>query len=78
MNLREEHYRGFNGRFDGNFDVVVTHLWNPITPRNPEDGDNMFSETSVGTSAIWYNIQKASIIDTAVKASQKTVIFYLK
>jgi hypothetical protein len=35
---------------------MVTGLWNPITVRNPEDGDDMFSEMSVQTSATWYEV----------------------
>jgi hypothetical protein len=30
-----------------NSDSTVTLLWNPITLRNPEDGDDTFSEKSV-------------------------------
>jgi hypothetical protein len=32
-----------------NSDSTVTQLWNPIIPRNNEDGGDMFSETSVRT-----------------------------
>jgi hypothetical protein len=36
-----------------------------------EDGGDMFSETSVRTSATQNKVSKAFIIDTAVKTSQK-------
>jgi hypothetical protein len=35
-------------------DYAVTDLWNPITLSNPEDGDDIFSETSVLTTATRY------------------------
>jgi hypothetical protein len=28
-----------------NSDFMVTQMWNPITPRKTEDGDDIFSET---------------------------------
>jgi hypothetical protein len=37
-------------------DSKVTHLWNPITLRNPEYGGNMFSKTSVETRATLYKV----------------------
>jgi hypothetical protein len=39
-----------------NSDSMVTRLWNPITLRNPEDGADMFSETSVLTRATRYKV----------------------
>jgi hypothetical protein len=53
---------------------TVMHLWKPIILRNPEDGDDTFSETSVRTSAACYKVPEASIIDTAVKASPSSTI----
>jgi hypothetical protein len=35
---------------------TAIQLWKPINLRNPEDGDDTFSETSVQTSATRYNI----------------------
>jgi hypothetical protein len=35
---------------------TITQLWNSITPRNPEDGGDMFSARSVRTRATQYNI----------------------
>jgi hypothetical protein len=35
-------------------DSTVTQLWNPIILRNPEDGGDMFSETTVRTRATRY------------------------
>jgi hypothetical protein len=37
-------------------DSTATQLWNPINPRSPEDGGDMFSETSVLTIATWYKV----------------------
>jgi hypothetical protein len=37
-------------------DCTVTQLWNPITLRNPEDGGDIFSETSVLTTASRYEV----------------------
>jgi hypothetical protein len=37
---------------------MVIQLWKPINLTNPEDGDDMFSETSVQTIAIWYKVPK--------------------
>jgi hypothetical protein len=37
-------------------DSVVTQLWNPITLRDPADGDDTFSETSVRTTATRYKV----------------------
>jgi hypothetical protein len=39
-----------------NSDSMVTQLWNTITLRNPEDGDNTFSKTSVRTRATQYKV----------------------
>jgi hypothetical protein len=58
-----------------NSDSTVTQLWNPITLRNPEDGGNMFYKMSIELDVHGMKSQKASIIDTAVKASQKMVFF---
>jgi hypothetical protein len=41
-----------------NRDFTVTQLWNPIVLRNPEDGSDMFSETSVLTGATRYKVPK--------------------
>jgi hypothetical protein len=54
---------------------MVTQLWNPITPRNPEDGDDTFYKMSSQIVLHWTKSQKASIIDTTMKASQRTVFF---
>jgi hypothetical protein len=54
---------------------TATQLWNPISLRNSEDGNYMFCETSVRTRATRQKSQKASIIDTAVKISLKTLFF---
>jgi hypothetical protein len=35
---------------------MVMQVWNLITPRNPEDGSDMFSEMSVQTRATQYKI----------------------
>jgi hypothetical protein len=35
---------------------TVTQLWNPTTLRNPEDGDDTFSEKSVRTRGTWYEV----------------------
>jgi hypothetical protein len=35
---------------------MVIQLWKHINLRTPEDGDDTFSEMSVGTSAIWYKV----------------------
>jgi hypothetical protein len=43
--------------------------------RNSEDGYDTFFETSVQTKATGYKVPEVSIIDTVVKASQKTVFF---
>jgi hypothetical protein len=40
-------------------DSTVIQVWNPITLRNPEDGDNMFSETSVLATATWYKVSES-------------------
>jgi hypothetical protein len=56
-------------------DCTVPQLWAPITLRNPEDGGDMFSETSVRTRATRYKDPKASVIDIAVKTSHRTVFF---
>jgi hypothetical protein len=53
---------------------MATLLWCPVTLRNPENGEDAFSETSVRTRATRYKVPE-DIIDTAVKASQKTVFF---
>jgi hypothetical protein len=37
-----------------NIDSTATQLGNPITPRNLEDGGDMFSETSAETRATRY------------------------
>jgi hypothetical protein len=37
-----------------NSDSTVTKLWNLITLRNPENGGDIFSETSVLTEATGY------------------------
>jgi hypothetical protein len=58
-----------------NNDSTVTQLWNPITLRNPEDGGDIFFEMSVLTTAARYKVPEDIIIDTAMKASQKTVFF---
>lgn len=42
--------------------------------RSPEDGDDTFPETSVQRSATQYKAQKKSLIGTAVKVFQKTVV----
>jgi hypothetical protein len=46
-----------NGRFGEQISYIfrVTQLWSAITLRNPEDGGNMFSETSVLTWATQCN-----------------------
>jgi hypothetical protein len=49
--------------------------WNDITLRTLEDWSNMFSETSVINTYTPTKPQKAPIIHTAVKASQKAVSF---
>jgi hypothetical protein len=43
-----------------NSDTTVTQLWNPITIRNPEDGDDMFSKTSVLTTATQYKVPEGT------------------
>jgi hypothetical protein len=55
---------------------TVIQLRKPINLRTPEDGDDTFSETSVQNSATRYKVPEA-LIDTTVKASQKTVFFKL-
>jgi hypothetical protein len=35
---------------------TVTQMWNPINLRNPEDGDDTFSGTSVTTRATRYKV----------------------
>jgi hypothetical protein len=54
---------------------TVTQLWDPITLRNPEDGGDIFSETLVRTRYTRYEAPEDTTIDTAVKASQRTVFF---
>jgi hypothetical protein len=39
-----------------NSDSTATQLWNPIRLKNPEDGNDTFSETSVGTKAIRHEV----------------------
>jgi hypothetical protein len=39
-----------------NSDSTVTQLWGPITLRNPEDGRDIFSKTSVRTRATRYTV----------------------
>jgi hypothetical protein len=39
-----------------NSDPMVTQLWSPITLRNPEDGGDKVSETSVLTTTIWHKV----------------------
>jgi hypothetical protein len=39
-----------------NSDSMVTQLWNAITLRNPEDEDDMLSETAVRTRTTWYKV----------------------
>jgi hypothetical protein len=39
-----------------NSESAVTQLWNPISVRNPEDGGDMASETSVLTRATRYKV----------------------
>jgi hypothetical protein len=39
-----------------NSDSTVTQPWSPITRRNPEDGGDMFSETSVRTRTTRYKV----------------------
>jgi hypothetical protein len=51
-----------------NSDSTVTQLWNPITLRNPEDGGDTFSETSVRTRAIRYKIPEGILMP--VESSQ--------
>jgi hypothetical protein len=41
---------------------MAKQLWNPITLRNPEDGDNMLSKTLILTRATQYKAPEASII----------------
>jgi hypothetical protein len=43
--------------------------------RNPEDGDDAFSETSARTSDAQYEVPEYILIDTALKASKKTAVF---
>jgi hypothetical protein len=57
---------------------MVIQLWKPIKLRTPENGDSTFSKTSGRNSAHSIKPQKTSVIDTAVKASQKTVFFELQ
>jgi hypothetical protein len=35
---------------------MVAQLWDPITPKNPKDGGDMFSETSVRTRVTWCKV----------------------
>jgi hypothetical protein len=39
-----------------NSNFTATHLWNQITLRNSEDGDDMFTETSVRARATRYKV----------------------
>jgi hypothetical protein len=39
-------------------DSTVPQLWNPITLRNPKDGDDSFSKTSVRTRPTGYKVPK--------------------
>jgi hypothetical protein len=51
-------------------------LWKHIKHlKNYEDGDNTFSETSGRASAKRYQFHEDTLIDTAVKALQKRVVF---
>jgi hypothetical protein len=58
-----------------NSDCWVTQLWSPVTLRKSEEEGYMFSETSEIELHVTKS-KKASIIDTAVKAPQKTVLFH--
>jgi hypothetical protein len=57
---------------------MVKQVWSLITLRNPEDGGDMFSDTSIITRATWHEVPESSMIDTAMKTSQKTVFFDYK
>jgi hypothetical protein len=37
-------------------DCTVTQMWNTVTLRGPDDGDDTFSETSVRTRATRYKV----------------------
>jgi hypothetical protein len=39
-----------------NSDFTITQQWSPVTLSNPEDGGEMFSETSVLTIATGYKV----------------------
>jgi hypothetical protein len=54
---------------------MVLQLRKPINLKAPEVGDDTFSETSVRISSTRYEVPEATLFDTAVKASQKTVLF---
>jgi hypothetical protein len=43
-------------------DSTLTQLWNPIALRKPEHGGDTFTDTSLRTRVIRYNVLKASII----------------
>jgi hypothetical protein len=59
------------GRLINNDSMVTT-----VESYHPEDGGDMFAETSVLTRATWYNIpEETFIIVTAMKTSQKTALF---
>jgi hypothetical protein len=47
-----------------NSDSTATELRNPIILRNSEDGSDMFSETSIMTTATWYKVPEGSYNQT--------------
>jgi mevalonate kinase len=57
-----------------NSDSMVTAV-ESYHRKDPEDGDDTFSEMVIELELHGTKAQKASIIDTAVKVSQKTVFF---
>jgi hypothetical protein len=59
----------------GNGVSTAIKLWKYMYLRAPEHGDDTFSETSVGSSAIRYKVPEDIFIVIAVIAYERTMFF---